>query len=109
MSGRLFLVQRLTAALLAPLVLLHLAIVLYAVHDGLSAAEILGRTRGSLGWMLLYGGFVVLIAIHGPIGLRAVIHETCGLRGRGLDLALALLALLLLALGLRAVAAVTLP
>ena len=42
---------------LAPLVLLHLAVILYAVTGGLSAGEILGRTRSSLVWPATYGVF----------------------------------------------------
>ncbi|MFQ6017010.1 MAG: succinate dehydrogenase [Kiloniellaceae bacterium] len=106
---RLYLLQRASAAVLAPLVLIHLAIVVYAVGDGLSAAEILARTRGSVVWGGFYGLFVIAAAVHGPIGLRTVIREMTPWRGRSLDLATALFGLVLLALGLRAVAAVTLP
>ena len=109
MDARLALWQRLSAAVLAPLVLVHLGLILYAVGDGLSAAEILGRTRGSLGWALFYGLFVLAAAVHAPIGLKTVLRETLGWRGRGLDLAMGLFALALLVLGLHAVAAVTLP
>ena len=45
MSARLFLLQRLSALVLAPLVLIHLGLILYAVGDGLSAGEILGRAE----------------------------------------------------------------
>lgn len=108
MSTRLYLLQRASAMVLAPLVLIHLAVILFAVGEGLSAAEILARTRGSPGWALFYGLFVLAAALHGPIGLRTVIGEMTPWRGRGLDLAMILLGLLLLALGLRAVAAVVL-
>jgi fumarate reductase subunit C len=109
MSTRLYLLQRASALVLAPLVLIHLAVILLAVQDGLSAAEILGRTRGSVLWGGFYGLFVVAAAVHGPIGLRTVIREMTPWRGRILDLGMALFGLLLLALGLRAVAAVVLP
>lgn len=102
----LYLLQRGTALLLAPLVLVHLAVVLYAVEGGLSAAEILSRTRGSVGWALLYGLFVAAASVHGPIGLRAVLREWTGWRGPSLDLTMAALAFLLAALGARAVLAV---
>ena len=108
MNARLFLLQRLSALVLAPLVLTHLGLILYAVGDGLSAAEILGRTRGSLGWGLFYGLFVLAAALHGPIGLRSIVSELTPWRGRSLDLAMAAFGLILLALGLRAVAAVVL-
>ncbi len=109
MSTRLYLLQRASAMVLAPLVLIHLAVILLAVQDGLSAAEILGRTRGSVLWGGFYGLFVVAAAVHGPIGLRTVIREMTPWRGRALDLTMALFGLLLLGLGLRAVAAVFLP
>lgn len=109
MSTRLYLLQRMSAMVLAPLVLIHLAVILLAVQDGLSAAEILGRTRGSLLWGGFYGLFVVAASVHGPIGLRTVIREMTPWRGRALDLTMALFGLLLLGLGLRAVAAVVLP
>lgn len=107
MEARLFVVQRLSALLLAPLVLVHLALILYAVRGGLSAAEILARTGGSIGWALFYGVFVLAAAVHAPIGIRNVLKEWTPWRGRSLDLAMLLLALTLMATGLRAVWAVT--
>ncbi|MEE8187588.1 MAG: succinate dehydrogenase [Kiloniellales bacterium] len=105
----LYALQRLSALVLAPLVIAHIAVILYAVEGGLSAAEILSRTQGSLGWMAFYGLFVLAAAVHAPIGLRNVIRESTPWSGRSLDAAMALLFVSLLLLGLRAVAAVTLP
>ena len=102
----LFALQRLSAKVLAPLVVVHLVLILYAVHGGLSAAEILGRTQGSVAWGAFYALFVVAVAIHAPIGVRNVVREWTRWRGRSLDVASAVLAVVLLALGLRAVAAV---
>ena len=102
----LFAAQRASAMVLAPLVLLHLGVILYAVRDGLSAEEILSRTEGSLFWGAVYGLFVLAAAVHAPIGLRGVLREWGRWRGAGLDIAMALFGLLLLALGLRAVMAV---
>lgn len=107
MNAALFLAQRASALVLAPLVLIHLGLAIYAIHGGLSAAEILARTQGSLGWRLFYGLFVVAAAIHAPIGLRNVAREWLGLRGLAIDLALAAFGVLLLVLGFRAVSAVT--
>jgi len=106
---RLYFWQRLTAALMAPLILAHLATILYATGHGLSAAEILGRTRGSIGWGLFYGTFVLLAATHGAIGVRVIASEWTRLRGIANDLLMWAFGLLLLATGLRAVAAVVLP
>ena len=106
MERRLFLLQRLTAMALAPLVLVHLGLVLVAIRGGLTASEILARTQGSIGWALFYGVFVVAVAVHAPIGLRNVLREWTGLPRRAVDLLALGFAMLLLALGLRAVWAV---
>ena len=107
-EARLYLLQRVSAMILAPLVLVHLGLIIYAVHGGLDGAEILSRTRGSVGWALFYGLFVVAAAVHAPIGLRNVLREWTGWRGRSLGWATAAFAGLLLVLGLRAVGAVVL-
>jgi fumarate reductase subunit C len=105
----LYALQRASALVLAPLVIAHIALVIYATRDGLTAAEILARTQGSTGWALFYGLFVVAAAVHAPIGLRNVIREATPWDGRGLDLAMALLFVILLGLGARAVIAVIAP
>ncbi|HEU5019874.1 MAG TPA: succinate dehydrogenase [Pseudolabrys sp.] len=106
MSAILFTAQRLTAFVLAAAIAIHLATIIYAVHSGLTAGNILARTHGNIGFLLFYAVFVVAVAIHAPIGLRNVLREWTPWRGRSLDVALALLALLLLILGGRAVFAV---
>ena len=103
---RLYLLQRLSAFVLAPLVLGHLAVMIYAVQGGLSAAEILGRTQGSIWWGAFYGLFVLAVSLHAAIGLRVIAAETLGLRGAALEVFTWAAGLGLLALGLRAVAAV---
>ena len=106
---RLYVLQRATAMLLAPLVLAHLAVIFYATSRGLSAAEILGRGRGSSGWGLFYGTFVLAASVHGGIGIRAIASEWTPLKGpRALDAVMWAFGLTLAALGLRAVAAVVL-
>jgi len=72
---RLYLAQRISAAIMAPLVLLHLGVMIYAIQGGLSAEEILARTRGSLFWGGVYGLFVLAVAVHAAIGLRNIILE----------------------------------
>lgn len=105
----LYILQRATALVMAPLVIAHIVVMIVAVQDGLTAAEILGRTQGSLGWGLFYGLFVLAASIHAAIGLRVVSAEWLGLRGAGLK-ALTFGAFgLLLVLGMRAVVAVTVP
>jgi len=105
-SALLFLAQRATAFVLAIAVAVHLGTILYAVRGGLTAADMLARTHGNVGFALFYGVFVVAVAIHAPIGLRNVMREWTPWRGRNLDIALALFAALLLVLGGRAVIAV---
>lgn len=104
---RLYMLQRITALLMAPLVLGHLAVMIYAVQGGLSAAEILSRTQGSVIWFAFYGTFVAAAAIHGAIGLRAIVHEWCGLKGVLLEVFMWTVGLVLFVLGARAVWAVT--
>ena len=109
MNVRLYILQRATAAVMGPLVLGHLVVIYYATSRGLSAAEILGRTRGSIGWGAFYALFVLAAATHGSIGLRVIAAEWAGLRGRRLDILMWGFGALLAVLGLRAVAAVVLP
>ena len=103
----LWLAQRASAAVLALCVIVHLVTMIVAVRGGLTAVEILGRTRGSVTWTAFYGLFVVAVAIHAPIGVRTVLAEMRGSHGRGIDAAMLAFAIALLAVGLRAVAAVT--
>jgi succinate dehydrogenase subunit C len=102
MSARLFALQRLSAFVLAVVVAIHLATVLYAVQGGLTAGEILARTHGNVLFLAFYGVFVLAVSIHAPIGLRVVLREWASWHGRSLDVALLLFALLLLVLGFRA-------
>jgi fumarate reductase subunit C len=102
MTALLFLAQRASAAVLALAVTVHLITIIYATRVGLTASEVLGRTRGNGAFLVLYLVFVVAVAIHAPIGLRNIAREWTAWRGRSLDLALAAVAALLLVLGLRA-------
>lgn len=104
---RLYLLQRLSALVMIPLVLVHIATMIYAVQGGLSAADILGRTRGSLFWAAFYGLFVFAVSIHASIGVRVIVSETLGLRGTALRWLTGGVFLALLLLGARAVYAVT--
>jgi fumarate reductase subunit C len=106
MNVRLYFWQRATAALLAPLVLVHLAVIFYATQKGLAAADILARTRGSVAWALFYGVFVAAAAVHASIGLRNILVEWTPLRVRASDVAALLFGVIIALLGFRAVAAV---
>lgn len=103
---RLYIAQRVSAMIMAPLVLVHLGVMIYAVAGGLDAAEILSRTRGSVLWGAVYALFVIAVAVHAAIGLRVVAFEWLSLRGRTLDAISIGAGLVLLVMGLRAVYAV---
>ena len=82
----LWVAQRASAAVLALCVLVHLVTMIYAVRNGLSAAEILARTRGNAVWLSFYSMFVLAIAVHAPIGLRTICQEWMGWRNASLRL-----------------------
>ena len=106
LEAALWIAQRASAAVLAACVAVHLATIIYAVQGGLSAAEILGRTRGSGAWFAFYSLFVLAVTVHAPIGLRAVFIEWLKWRGRSRDVILVAFAALLAWTGMRAVLAV---
>ena len=47
---RLYMAQRLSALIMVPLVIGHIALMIYAVQGGLTVDEILSRTQGSFAW-----------------------------------------------------------
>ncbi|WP_229681047.1 succinate dehydrogenase [Neoroseomonas lacus] len=98
----LWVVQRVTAMLLALAVVVHLVMIVTAVRGGLSAAEILSRTRGNEAWLAFYVTFALAAGLHGAIGLRNIASEAIGLRGRGADLAWLTAGLLTAGFGIRA-------
>ena len=89
--------------MIALCVAVHLVTIVYSVRSGLSAAEILARTRGSVAWFAFYSLFVLAVTVHAPIGLRSVLGEWAGWRGRSRDVALLLFAAVLAWMGMRAV------
>ena len=99
----LWLAQRASAAVLAVCVVVHLVTIVYAVRGGLTAAEILARTRGHAGWFAFYSIFVLAVAVHAPIGLRPIMTEWLGWRGRSRDVIALGFAALLAWMGMRAV------
>jgi fumarate reductase subunit C len=103
---RLYIVQRATAALMVPFILVHIAVIFYAISDGLTADEILARTGGSIGWGLFYTVFVLLASSHGAIGVRSVLKEWTPLDNAAADILSIGFGVLLVLLGLRAVYAV---
>ncbi|MGC6484123.1 MAG: succinate dehydrogenase [Candidatus Puniceispirillales bacterium] len=106
-EARLYLLQRLSAAIMAPLVVIHLLTIFYAIRGGLTAEEILARTQGFSLWTVFYAVFVLAVAIHAPLGLRKILIEWARL-GRPMATKLAVgLGVVVLLLGMRAVLAVS--
>ncbi len=103
---RLYLAQRISALVMAPLVLVHLVVIVYAIRNGLDAAEILSRTRGSLLWGTVYGLLVLAVSVHAATGLRVIAHEWLKLDGAALRVFSWVVCGGLLLLGARAVIAV---
>jgi fumarate reductase subunit C len=109
MNVRLYIWQRATAAIMAPLVIVHIAVIFYATRHGMSAADVLARTRGSIAWAAFYGLFVLAVSMHASIGVRNVLTEWSPLNERRAGVGAMIFGLLLGVLGMRAVAAVVLP
>ena len=107
LDTRLYLLQRISAIIMAPLVMLHLAVMIVAIQGGLDSAEILSRTQGSLFWGGIYGLLVLVVSIHASIGLRVVMSEWLRIKGRSLNLISWAIFILLVVMGTRAVMAVT--
>jgi fumarate reductase subunit C len=108
MNVRLYVWQRATAAVMVPLVLGHIAVIFYATRQGLSAADILARTRGSMLWAAYYGLFVAALSIHASIGIRNVLSEWSPLSERRAGVLAIIFGVVLALLGARAVAAMVL-
>ncbi len=107
LTARLYMLQRLTALIMLPLVVVHLVVMIYVIQGGLTVGEILARTQGSVAWFLFYGLFVLAVSVHGAIGLRVIVHETLQLPPKVLSMVTWGVATLLAILGARAVWAVT--
>jgi fumarate reductase subunit C len=108
-SFRLYIWQRVSAAAMVPFIAAHLVLMFYATRQQLTAADILARTRGSVGWAAFYGAFVLLAAVHGAIGVRTVMADWVRTNDRVRDAVMWGFGVLLTGLGLRAVAAVIWP
>ncbi len=109
MNVSLYVWQRATAAIMAPMIFMHVAVIFYATRHGLTAADILARTRGNIGWGAFYTLFVIAASVHASIGIRNILAEWSQLDDRGAGIAALVFGVAVFGLGLRAVAAVTLP
>lgn len=108
MNARLYVWQRATAALMVPFVLVHIAVIFYATHRQMTAADILSRTHGSAVWASFYGTFVAAVSIHASIGVRNVLAEWSPLGDRAAGVCAVLLGAVLALLGFHAVVALVL-
>jgi fumarate reductase subunit C len=102
-QARLWYWQRMSATVLALCVFVHLGVIIYAVHSGLSASAILGRTRGNLLFGAFYSVFVISCAVHVPIGLLRIAEEWLHWRGRSAQAVSLAFSACLALMGLRAV------
>jgi fumarate reductase subunit C len=109
MNVSLYVLQRAAAAVMAPMIVVHVGVIFYATRHGLTAADILTRTTGNIAWGAFYALFVLAASAHAAIGIRNILAEWSPLDDRGAGIASLIFGLVLLGLGLRAVAAVTLP
>ena len=107
LSPRLYVLQRLTALIMAPLVITHIVVMIIAIQGGLDSAEILSRTQGSVVWGVFYSLFVIAVSIHAAIGLRVIAFEWLSVQqGLRLDSLCCLAGVILFAMGIYAVFAV---
>ena len=107
LEARLYVLQRLTAVIMAPMVIGHLATILYATRAELTAESILARVQSSPWLVVFYTAFVVMVAIHAPLGLRKILIEWGRIRMPVANTISLILFLTFLAMGLRGVWALT--
>ncbi len=100
---KLWIWQRISAAVLGICVIVHLALIILAVQGGLSADEIIGRVSGNVAWLIFYSVFVIAVAVHAPIGVRTILKEMTPLGPSQTHLIMAVLSLVILTMGFRAV------
>jgi fumarate reductase subunit C len=105
MNVRLYIWQRATAALMVPFVLVHIAVIFYATHQRMTAADILSRTHGSATWASFYGVFVAAVSVHASIGLRNILTEWSPLADRAAGWCAVCVGIVLALLGFHAVVA----
>jgi fumarate reductase subunit C len=108
-QARAWYLQRISAMVLALCVLVHIAVVIYAVRGGLSGTEILARTRGNWGFGMFYVVFVVACAVHVPVGIANIAAEWLHWSERNTRILSMLAGAIILLMGLRAVMGVTFP
>jgi fumarate reductase subunit C len=109
LQARLWFWQRMSAIVLALCVVVHLIVIMVAVRGGLTAAEVLQRTRQNWAFAAFYVVFVLACTVHVPAGLLTIAQEWLGWRSRTAVVAAWLFAAVLAVAGLRAVYGVVMP
>lgn len=107
LEARLYVLQRLTAAMMAPMVIAHLVTILYATRAELTASSIIERVQSSPWLIVFYTAFVVMVAIHAPLGLRKILVEWVRILPRSANIISLALFVIFLMMGLRGVWALT--
>lgn len=102
----LFVLQRMSGAILALLLFVHLIVIIYAVQGGLTVEEITSRVRGNVFWIAFYSVFVLIALVHAAIGLRKIFIELVPVSRRIADLAVASYVVGALWLGFHAIEAI---
>ena len=95
--------QRVSAMVLAIFVVVHLAIMVYAMKGGLTAAEILSRTQGNWIFGAFYAAFVIACAVHVPIGVAKIAKEWGSMSSKSAQLLSRFLVAVILVMGFAAV------
>lgn len=85
----LFVLQRMSGAILALLLFVHIIVIIYAVQGGLTVEEITSRVRGNVFWIAFYSVFVLIAIVHAAIGLRKIFTELLPVSRRVVDLGVA--------------------
>ena len=73
---KIWLLQRLSAFVLAICSITHLITIIIAVKGGLTSAEIIERVGANTEWFIFYSTFIIAASIHAPIGIRTILKET---------------------------------
>ncbi|QIE23716.1 hypothetical protein SBC1_16090 [Caballeronia sp. SBC1] len=95
--------QRMSAMVLTLCVAVHLATMIWVVHGGLRAADVISRLHGNLAWGAFYAVFVVAASVHVPVGLRRIADEWLNWRDAWAGRASVIVGIALALAGLRAV------
>ena len=101
-----FVAQRVSGAILALFLLVHLITIIYAVQGELSVATITERVRGNTLWIVFYAAFILTAVVHSTIGIRKILSELLTVRKQVIELYVGLYTLGSLYLGYLALRAI---